>query len=406
MRNGIRLVGLTVVIIVTILLITRCGGGGGDSAPSVQPLVYTGVTEPVAITLSNAPVLLANVLFDTTTTTEMPGAVTITQNSPIPAALSDFNEYLLDLGRHTLETIIGNPTDGLRLPAAEVVNETEECETGYFTAQGTLDGVTGTGTLTVNYYNCLLDGVTADGSLLLHIHDIQFDEITGDYRLYFTYEYLLMTFTSADSNVSASGMITVDESFSGNTFSLQLTKNFVKQDNLQSNKMYRYENYVETATAVADALTVRGTTAITGAPTAVVYDSLYGSLVVDTPEPFTYSSAYITYADGGGPMVFNGDKSGMQLTPVSARHAKLELDKDGAPGYEVVRYTLWTELENYTSLDLVDSDGDGMHDSWEGAHGLDVNVDDATADIDGDGLTNLDEYQQGYDPNDPLSPMP
>ena len=53
------------------------------------------------------------------------------------------------------------------------------------------------------------------------------------------------------------------------------------------------------------------------------------------------------------------------------------------------------------SLDTtgVDSDGDGMPDSWEIAHGLNpTDETDAGLDPDGDGLTNLQEYTLGTDP--------
>ncbi|HVR35465.1 MAG TPA: thrombospondin type 3 repeat-containing protein, partial [Methylomirabilota bacterium] len=46
----------------------------------------------------------------------------------------------------------------------------------------------------------------------------------------------------------------------------------------------------------------------------------------------------------------------------------------------------------------VDSDGDGMPDAWEMAHGLDPMADDAGVDTDGNGLTNLEEYLAGTDP--------
>lgn len=45
-----------------------------------------------------------------------------------------------------------------------------------------------------------------------------------------------------------------------------------------------------------------------------------------------------------------------------------------------------------------DTDGDGLPDSWETKFGLSVGVDDSALDPDGDGLTNLQEYQAGTNP--------
>lgn len=47
----------------------------------------------------------------------------------------------------------------------------------------------------------------------------------------------------------------------------------------------------------------------------------------------------------------------------------------------------------------IDDDNDGMPDNWENLHRLNpLDASDAAADTDGDGLTNLQEYQQGKDP--------
>jgi hypothetical protein len=53
-----------------------------------------------------------------------------------------------------------------------------------------------------------------------------------------------------------------------------------------------------------------------------------------------------------------------------------------------------------------DTDGDGMPDSWERAHGLDqLDPLDAARDDDGDGFTNLQEYLAGTDPANPASAL-
>ena len=71
--------------------------------------------------------------------------------------------------------------------------------------------------------------------------------------------------------------------------------------------------------------------------------------------------------------------------------ALLDTDGDGVTDYD--------ELYVYgTNPYLADTDGDGMPDGWEIAHGLNPRVNDANDDADLDGLTNLEEYLAGTDP--------
>ncbi|MDD2240274.1 MAG: hypothetical protein PHI93_06400, partial [Kiritimatiellae bacterium] len=73
---------------------------------------------------------------------------------------------------------------------------------------------------------------------------------------------------------------------------------------------------------------------------------------------------------------------------------KPDTDGDGLSDYDEVMVHGTNPLEP-------DTDGDGMPDGWEVAHGLNPLVDDAAADKDGDGLTNLEEYHLGTDPQNP-----
>ena len=58
------------------------------------------------------------------------------------------------------------------------------------------------------------------------------------------------------------------------------------------------------------------------------------------------------------------------------------------------------EINNYSTNPCSgDTDSDGLPDGWEVLYGLNPLVNDAGMDPDGDGYTNLEEYQKGKNPN-------
>ena len=73
--------------------------------------------------------------------------------------------------------------------------------------------------------------------------------------------------------------------------------------------------------------------------------------------------------------------------------AGLDLDGDGLSNLE--------EYLRRLAIDRADSDDDGMSDGYEVAHNLQPLENDADQDKDGDGFSNIDEMREGTDPEDP-----
>ena len=88
------------------------------------------------------------------------------------------------------------------------------------------------------------------------------------------------------------------------------------------------------------------------------------------------------------------------FTDVGSHPVTLTVD-DGDGGQDIQTWTI--------VVGFIDTDGDGLADTWETDNGLDPTVDNSTGDPDGDGRDNLTEFLGGTDPNvwdGPTDPVP
>ena len=119
------------------------------------------------------------------------------------------------------------------------------------------------------------------------------------------------------------------------------------------------------------------------------------------------------YDDDGKPNYLDSDSDGdgvpdkdegMGDSDRDGRPDFLDEDTDGSKDYWQPRYFADSDGDGIPDHLDVDSDNDQLPDGWERDNNLDPrDPSDAGEDGDNDGLTNLDEYRLGTDPNDPDS---
>uniref|UniRef100_UPI0040566958 right-handed parallel beta-helix repeat-containing protein n=1 Tax=Candidatus Electronema sp. TaxID=2698783 RepID=UPI0040566958 len=139
----------------------------------------------------------------------------------------------------------------------------------------------------------------------------------------------------------------------------------------------------------------------------VVYNDQSGTWQIDLKavdvaeegEPYEF----IVYADAGSQNSGDADSDQDGIPDAwelehfgdLSHDASTDADNDGLNDLE--------EYQNGTDPNNPDTDNDGMPDGWEVAHGLNPLLNDSNGDADGDGFSNLDEYLAGTDPQDASS---
>ena len=126
-------------------------------------------------------------------------------------------------------------------------------------------------------------------------------------------------------------------------------------------------------------------------------------------------------ADSSAAMSFGTTNTGLTVpwvttTPVTMTPTSVTLTNGEFTGYLTVTQVANTVAITATSATitgasatfnvtaaLTDTDGDGIPDAWESAHGSNPALADSSLDTDGDGASNLAEYLAGTDPQSPAS---
>ena len=298
--------------------------------------------------------------------------------------------------RNTVSQAQHASAGGRLISAAIPINQCDPCDSGSVCLAGTLND-NGTGELTVSNNDCRLGDETLSGKATLRIDAFDlFNFVPTDSTL----EFVRLKLRGPGISSDASGKSRLQANVGTNTDTI--TSNIVTEDHNTGRKRQTknlvlvdvYDNYFFPSSF---------TETISGA----VYHSAHGFVDVSTSTALSFGS-FNQLFPGSGQMQFTGSGGrSIRATALSAMLLRLDLDFDGNSVIDGTATLKWTDLTGPVGADLGDTDGDGMHNSWETANGLNPsNAADAALDKDGDTFSNLAEYQAGSDPNNAGSVPP
>jgi len=366
-----------------LLIVAACGGGGGggDDGGGVVPVTYTGNSNAAVISTTNAARLVGNILGSQDTATIILGSEGgTTGQSPVASMRLALQQRL--------RAMAPRARDDRVTAQALVIDQTEPCDNNVGTTHttGTLSDTDYTGTLTLTFSGCLVGTETLDGTATLRVD--AFGPGLG-VPIDSTLSFARLTIRGPAASVDAGGSMRL--LYTANTETLTL--NLVTRDNNAARES-KTENLVFVSTVGVGPMVV--SVSVTGK----VYDQVDGYVDVTTPAPLVFYTPSQAFADGGQIVLAGASNHRVRATALSSAAVRLELDLTGG-GYPLGKAAIveWTQLSGPAGADLGDDDHDGMHNSWETAHGLNpASASDAAADSDGDGASNIREYYVGADP--------
>lgn len=397
------------VSLALIALLAACGGGGGGSGGgdgnntngSQNELQYSGNTSPAVLTGANAAILVADVLGGggMSVPVAVAAGLTVPSGSSKNAAIG-----LAELARRlnrSLRVIPKGPDDGVRLvskAAAASIERTDPCDSGSVRVVTTANG-DGTATLELTYADCRTGAQTLRGAATILVNGF---DVSREVATRYTVTFARLTVLEPGTSLDLSGTLRAELYFDAGIETLTInTINVVTLDNntgrvTKANLVSREltDNLFAPA-YLAEDLSGR------------VFDAAHGYVDISTTSRLFFRDSSQQFPHIGEMLLRGAGNSRIRVLAISSDRAALELDLDGNGAFETSTRVKWAELSSLLAVDLADTDGDGMHNSWEIANGLNpVDPADAALDRDGDGASNKSEYLGGTDPNDRSSVPP
>jgi len=370
-------------------------GGGGDSGPT--SISYAGNTDPAVISRANATRLVGNIFIGQTIVGSSSGTAFKSEESLDTSSesigLAHYPSRIILILRNAIQSSPGLALRTTLVRARTDVDETDSCDNidGSIHITGFIED-NGTGTLTLDFINCRDGNETLDGKVSVKINAFDFGFLIPTDAIY---SFSILTLTSSTFNVSVDGSIHSQISLSTQTELLTVSR-LVGRNNA-TGEMLMINNQV----SIIDYDNIFSPSSFSETIAGRIYDSTYGYVDFSTLFALNFSTLTQEFPDDGQLLVIGSSNSGIKVTVISDTHTVLDIDLDGDSSFEVAVTLSWTELE--AEPDLADSDGDGMHDSWEQVNGLNPNLYDADDDLDNDNIINYLEYLYVTDPQDSSS---
>jgi hypothetical protein len=367
--------------------LAACGGGGGGDGPSgggggSTPVQYSGNTSAAVVTTTNAGKLTANAVGGS--------EVAAVTSSIAGASEASEGQGQIDIARRLVRSVratAAKPRTDVRLTAVPV-DETEPCQNGGSVRTFGDVSPSGTGTVNVTYSNCTVDGESLTGSATMRIDSYA---LALFIPLDFTISFVRLALRGT-SNIDMTGSLRVQVNLGPQ--SETITENVIALYNT-TGRMTRSENLV-----FIDAYdNMVSPSSYSESINGRLYDSVHGFVDIITVTPLVFSTMSQPFPGIGELLLTGAANARIRATANSASLLMLELDLDNNGAFETQARLNWADLAGAAGANLADTDGDGMHDSWESAFGLNPNLNDRSLDPDGDGANNLTEYQAGTRPN-------